>query len=641
MSFKFGFYNSVNGDRKYDAEDFGRIFDGIISEGVFATVGKGLVVQAGTGMVVVVGNGTAWYNHTWSWLSSDLPLTVSAAHSAYSRIDAVVLEVNPDTRVNEIKMVEGAPASTAQKPVLENYQHALAYVTVRANTTSILPGDIEVVVGTSETPIVTGALQLVNLDAVINSYVNRWGSEFQEWFTHLQNELNENQAANLQNQIDHIDAFHIGDLLTTKNAHLDDSWLLANGQYVLASDYPDLVEYLEVENHSVNYSTIVRGPGLVMSRNLGGKLVNSAKEDRSGYKHNTIHVFDPTSDPPNVVGYEFQKQLDTEDSHPCFVAYNEWNYKYVAFVSCANDYPTQGIGHFYEITDIMHGDDWRNWTHIARLPFNTDHAELVDGYYDFIWWNGYYYLFFNSYAQGTSTATRTVIRTNDLTDESSWVVVATDVPSDARFSIIDNMLCMLSVSVNRDIATFTLYSLTTPTGTFVSSSVDLQNGTGYGDAVNIVKVDGRYFAEALLKTAYTVAELTITNGVLQAVTSFTGGALSGEIFETDEAYWLCAQSALYYSALYRQLKSEHEHIDLSDTDYWELIVEFDYTSDHSTKRYFLGLIGSDGGDYVAFQNQYILDNVYSNAMRLYILNAVQIPSVPSSVTGFSNYIKAK
>ena len=38
MSFKYGFYNSVNGDRRYDAVDFGRIFDGVINDGVFGTV---------------------------------------------------------------------------------------------------------------------------------------------------------------------------------------------------------------------------------------------------------------------------------------------------------------------------------------------------------------------------------------------------------------------------------------------------------------------------------------------------------------------------------------------------------------------------------------------------------------------------
>ncbi len=35
MSVTFGFYNSVNGDRKYDAIQMSSIFDGIIRDGVF------------------------------------------------------------------------------------------------------------------------------------------------------------------------------------------------------------------------------------------------------------------------------------------------------------------------------------------------------------------------------------------------------------------------------------------------------------------------------------------------------------------------------------------------------------------------------------------------------------------------------
>ena len=36
MGQKSGFFNSVNGDRRYNAEDIGRMFDGIIRDGVFA-----------------------------------------------------------------------------------------------------------------------------------------------------------------------------------------------------------------------------------------------------------------------------------------------------------------------------------------------------------------------------------------------------------------------------------------------------------------------------------------------------------------------------------------------------------------------------------------------------------------------------
>ena len=36
---KYGFYDAVDRDRAYDAEDMGRLFEGIITDGVFAAVG--------------------------------------------------------------------------------------------------------------------------------------------------------------------------------------------------------------------------------------------------------------------------------------------------------------------------------------------------------------------------------------------------------------------------------------------------------------------------------------------------------------------------------------------------------------------------------------------------------------------------
>ena len=52
MSVTCGFYNSLNGDRKYNAIQMGRIFDGLIGDGVFATVGNAFVVKAANGNTV-------------------------------------------------------------------------------------------------------------------------------------------------------------------------------------------------------------------------------------------------------------------------------------------------------------------------------------------------------------------------------------------------------------------------------------------------------------------------------------------------------------------------------------------------------------------------------------------------------------
>ena len=39
MSVTYGFYNSINGDRKYNALEMSSIFDGIIVDGVYMSIG--------------------------------------------------------------------------------------------------------------------------------------------------------------------------------------------------------------------------------------------------------------------------------------------------------------------------------------------------------------------------------------------------------------------------------------------------------------------------------------------------------------------------------------------------------------------------------------------------------------------------
>ena len=50
MSVSSGFFNSLNGDRKYNAEQMSAIFDGLIIDGVFASIGTAFAVKAAGGL---------------------------------------------------------------------------------------------------------------------------------------------------------------------------------------------------------------------------------------------------------------------------------------------------------------------------------------------------------------------------------------------------------------------------------------------------------------------------------------------------------------------------------------------------------------------------------------------------------------
>lgn len=191
-----GFYNSVNHDRRYSSTQFGSIFDGIVRDGVFMSIGDHLNVTAsGNGMMILVGTGRAWFDHTWTLNDALLPLTVPQSEILMNRIDAVVLETNSTfpVRLNNIKIVKGSPSSNPSRPVLTKteqiHQYPLAYIQVNAGVTSIRQANITNMIGTSETPFVTGILDTVNIDDLIaqwkdqwDEYHTFWEAEWRNWY---------------------------------------------------------------------------------------------------------------------------------------------------------------------------------------------------------------------------------------------------------------------------------------------------------------------------------------------------------------------------------------------------------------------------------------------------------------------------
>lgn len=194
MSFASGFFNSVDHDRLYDATDISRLFDGLIRDGIFASIGDCFVVKQSNKMNVTVGTGRAWFNHTWSYNDALYPVTIPPSEILMDRIDAIVLEINSveAVRANSIKLIKGTPSSTPTKPALTNakevHQYPLAYVKVGKEVTSIRQADIENCVGTSACPFVTGILEVISIEQLIpqwkdilNRFVEENTANFNTW----------------------------------------------------------------------------------------------------------------------------------------------------------------------------------------------------------------------------------------------------------------------------------------------------------------------------------------------------------------------------------------------------------------------------------------------------------------------------
>lgn len=218
MSVSSGFFNSLNGDRKYNAAQMSAIFDGLIIDGVFASIGTAFAVKAAGGFTVNVGIGKAWFDHTWTVNDSILPMTAPEAEVLLDRIDAVVLEVNgmESVRNNTIKFVKGNPSSAPSRPTLTNegnvHQYPLCYIYRKYGTAVINQADITPMVGTESTPFVTGILQTISLDELLGKWqdeldrftnarsqeVDDWiaqeESDFTTWFDKMKADLQQEQA---------------------------------------------------------------------------------------------------------------------------------------------------------------------------------------------------------------------------------------------------------------------------------------------------------------------------------------------------------------------------------------------------------------------------------------------------------------
>lgn len=184
MSVTSGFFNSLNGDRKYNAEQMSAIFDGIINDGVFMSIGEAFAVKADTGYQVTVGIGRAWFNSTWIYNDAILPVLLEPSEVLLDRIDAVVIQVDRTdaVRKGDIQVVKGTPSSSPLRPSLVKTekvnQYPLAYILRKAGSESITQGSITSMVGTSDCPFITGILEVMDIDNI----VLQWGAQWDEWY---------------------------------------------------------------------------------------------------------------------------------------------------------------------------------------------------------------------------------------------------------------------------------------------------------------------------------------------------------------------------------------------------------------------------------------------------------------------------
>ncbi len=141
MALESGFFNDVNGDRLYNADDMSRYFENIMSSGIFKRITDCLKVSAASGMTLTVAPGAGLINCRWFRTETPESVTIPTANAVLPRFDVVVarLDMSDAVRSISLQVVSGAPAATptAPEPVRTADMHdlvlALVYVPAGAS----------------------------------------------------------------------------------------------------------------------------------------------------------------------------------------------------------------------------------------------------------------------------------------------------------------------------------------------------------------------------------------------------------------------------------------------------------------------------------------------------------------------------
>lgn len=204
MAVTFGFFNSLNSDRLYNADQMSNYFKGLITNGVYESVDDALIVKATTGMTISVGTGRAIIDCKWINVDAIVNLSINAAHVTLNRYTAVCVHLDIGNRLIEIITIDGTNATTPTKPVPTNTSTdkylVIAYVYVGAGVTTITQANItDTRANTNICGWVTGLIEQVDTSTLFlqwqtayEDYYTRMTAGFETWFSSLTEELNVN-----------------------------------------------------------------------------------------------------------------------------------------------------------------------------------------------------------------------------------------------------------------------------------------------------------------------------------------------------------------------------------------------------------------------------------------------------------------
>ena len=197
MAISYGFFNSINQDRTYNADQMSEYFDGLVSNGVYESVGNAMQVTAGEGLAVNVQSGRAIIDCKWIKNDAAQAITLTAAHVLLPRYTAIVIRLDRSSRSISIVAKDGTPASNPEKPSMTDdgqiTELCLAYVYVGPNASTITQANITDMRSSDLCGWVTGVVKQVDTSQLFAQYQSAFEQNYAQqlaWQQDIQTQFN-------------------------------------------------------------------------------------------------------------------------------------------------------------------------------------------------------------------------------------------------------------------------------------------------------------------------------------------------------------------------------------------------------------------------------------------------------------------
>lgn len=210
---KSSFFNSLGGDRTYNADSLAERFKLFFSDGVFYYKSTSLQVVADSGLKVNILTGACNIEGYCAEVTSAESLELDTPDSLNPRMDAICICLDKSERLFRTEIVKGIPSAIPSAPFISNTDTkkylCLAYVLVGAQAQAIYNSDInDKRLDTALCGIVTQAVQSFDtstfynqMESSLRDFLSTSEQTFLDWFETIKAQLSTISVGQFENRL--------------------------------------------------------------------------------------------------------------------------------------------------------------------------------------------------------------------------------------------------------------------------------------------------------------------------------------------------------------------------------------------------------------------------------------------------------